>query len=339
MPLSCAELDFPYTARDTPALRARIDRDLEAAVRATATRDPSARALVLTGGFARGEGSAREATPLNDYDFVLVRDRPGGGPVASSIAKALERDLGIKVDLVPVFTGRLPWLAPKLFWVETRAAGRVIAGQSRVIDLIPPFPPSTIPLSEARRLLLNRAVGLLEGSAFGPEAARWHAAKAVLACVEARLIARGLHDPSVATRLARFEALGMIDEIPLARWATAFKLDPAAHDAVDADATWRAAKDALLATHALLFPSAARATFAEVAFHAARSRRIALDPSGAVRRVALAALESCEGPEGPDRAKLARLNLSLAGLGATTAPTDWPGWVSAFLEVRAGTLQ
>ena len=62
-----------YTSRDTPEVTARIDPDLAHVVAQVRKHDPALRALILTGGFARGEGMVRNGEPQNDYDFVAIR--------------------------------------------------------------------------------------------------------------------------------------------------------------------------------------------------------------------------------------------------------------------------
>ena len=60
---------MPYTPRDSPTIVARIDADLRTVIETVAGNDPALRSLVLTGGFARGEGTVAHGQPVNDYDL------------------------------------------------------------------------------------------------------------------------------------------------------------------------------------------------------------------------------------------------------------------------------
>src|SRR5688500_4956094 len=69
-PASCSRHPTPtgglataYTTLDTPALVDRIRHDLAEVVAAVRGADPGLRALILTGGFARGEGTVLDGVP------------------------------------------------------------------------------------------------------------------------------------------------------------------------------------------------------------------------------------------------------------------------------------
>ena len=68
-----------YTVRDEPtidtAVRSQLDRVVE---RFVAAGGPKVRAILITGGFGRGEGSVvvdpeTGPRPLNDYDMVVIQ--------------------------------------------------------------------------------------------------------------------------------------------------------------------------------------------------------------------------------------------------------------------------
>ncbi|HWH09433.1 MAG TPA: hypothetical protein VNX21_09555, partial [Candidatus Thermoplasmatota archaeon] len=148
-------LDFAFTERDEPKAREVIERDLRLVCDAVRKADPRLDALVLTGGFSRGEGTVRDGRPVNDYDLVAVRRAWGGDALYRELGHRLGREVGIEVDLLPVARARLPHVGRKLFWLDARLGGRVILGDPRALDRIPAFGPADLPRSEAARLLGN----------------------------------------------------------------------------------------------------------------------------------------------------------------------------------------
>lgn len=245
---------MPYTLHDTPRLVARIERDLSTVLAAVRDADPHARSLVLTGGFARGEGAARDGVPQNDYDLIAVR---GLGPTRTPYARVravLKDRLRLHIDLAPIASWRLPWVSPSIFWYETAARGRVLWGPN-LLGRIPVRTPRDLDPAEGLRLLVNRAAGLLLVTDDpDAEAHRLQAAKALLAALDARLLARGEFPPSQRERWARFEAMRARGTAPaeLARlqawlaWAYRFKVDPASASPRRADEAWRTAAQAIL---------------------------------------------------------------------------------------------
>jgi hypothetical protein len=245
----------PYTAHDTPALVARIDGDLAVVLAAVRAADPRLRALVLTGGFARGEGTVLDGAPQNDYDFVAVR---GLGPPKTPYAQvraALEERLGLHVDLAAVPAWRLRWTAPSIFWYETALRGRTLWGAD-LLQGIPTREADQIGRTEGLRLLANRAAGLLLATEMTQaHAVRIQSAKAILAALDAHLLAGGSFAPSQTERwtlvqgliAARVATPAIVDDLPLWTWAHAFKADPAAAVPLNSDQAWEAARGAILA--------------------------------------------------------------------------------------------
>ncbi|HEX2065583.1 MAG TPA: nucleotidyltransferase domain-containing protein, partial [Candidatus Thermoplasmatota archaeon] len=151
---------MPYSRHDTPEVVRRIEADLQAVTSSLRKADPHVRALVLTGGFARGEGTVLAGEPQNDYDFVALR---GVGPPRvpyEALRHRLEARLGLHVDLAPVPVWRLRWTAPSIFWYETALRGRTLWGEE-LLHKVPTRTPQAIHPGEGLRLLVNRAAGLL----------------------------------------------------------------------------------------------------------------------------------------------------------------------------------
>jgi hypothetical protein len=132
------------------------------------------RALILTGSFARGEGSFIRLNEvwyaLSDAEFMVVLADSAGLPSTTeqqefhkNINHALEcRGLDCATSWGLVHAGFLRGLQPSIFAFELRACGRVLSGDASVLSLAQPFETSKIPLEDAWRLLSNRLVESLE---------------------------------------------------------------------------------------------------------------------------------------------------------------------------------
>ncbi|MES2153966.1 MAG: hypothetical protein V4510_02430 [bacterium] len=243
-----------YTVHDTPALVARVETDLAAAVRIVRAGDPALRSLVLTGAFARGEGAVLDGQPQNDYDLVALR---GIGPARVSYRRmrlTLEDRLRMHVDLAPVGVARLRFVSRSIFWYETRARGRVLWGDN-LLGRIRVRTPSQLDRREGLRLLVNRAAGLLIAAEEGhPHDLQIQSSKALLAALDAHLLALGRFAPSQTERWAIYNGLVADGAAPAAlvpfgdalRWAYVRKVDPAQARIADPWAAWRSARAAVL---------------------------------------------------------------------------------------------
>ncbi len=163
-----------YTLKGSPALDARIDADM-ARIADTVARSPHAplyRAIVLLGGYGRGEGTpflrdGREE-PFNDYDLVVVaRAMPRGKQAAvradlKRLEEQLTREVGLPVDLCLYLENRLPCAEFSLLNYEMKYGHRVVWGDAAILGRMPDYPHDAIPFSEGTRLLLNRGKLLLD---------------------------------------------------------------------------------------------------------------------------------------------------------------------------------
>lgn len=136
-------------------------------------------AIILTGGFGRGEGSVLISTEgpiriINDYDFEIVY-KPTFGEMASKIymktkyAKALsklETKLSKKINIKQLdFTLRslsdyTSNNIPRLADYDTKYGHIILYGNDPTL-LMPDFEASNIPAFEGSWLLRNRGIGLL----------------------------------------------------------------------------------------------------------------------------------------------------------------------------------
>ncbi len=246
---------MPYTAHDTPAIVTRIQSDLHHIVQVVRSADPGLQSLVLTGGFARGEGSVRGGEPQNDYDLIAIRTRRHGRPSPSydALRARLENDLGLHMDLAPVGAWRLSWTAPSIFWYETAQRGQVLYGKN-LLHRIPRRSPQDLEPTEALRLLVNRAAGLLLATQDHDDEKRLQASKALLATLDTHLLAAGHFAPSQTERWNLLHQLHQQGNAPAAltyihdelHWAFAHKTSPDTTPHMDANTAWQSAARALI---------------------------------------------------------------------------------------------
>jgi hypothetical protein len=207
-----------FSACADPDAEARIAADLEAVGNAAASElSPALVALLLVGGYARGEGGLVERggalVPYNDYDLVAVvrgRSKPFRRRLAA-VGRLWSARLEIDVDISPVGERALKRVPPTLFWLDVALGGaRQLIGAPAVLRGLRSIAARQVPLDEAGRLLANRAVGLalsnLEPEERDLRRAR-HVHKAVLACGDARLLAVARYAPTLERRLAELERL------------------------------------------------------------------------------------------------------------------------------------
>jgi hypothetical protein len=179
----------------------------------------SLEALLLVGGYARGEGSVVRVGGAwggyNDYDLVaILRDHAAlwrARRVLRDFAAERSRKLGIEVDLWPTTRRFLRRAPATLFWLDVCRGGvRVISGDPGVLGALPRLCVRGVPLDEAGRLLANRAVGIALSNLEPVDhdhRRRRHIHKAALACGDALLLAIDRYPATVRERLGALRAL------------------------------------------------------------------------------------------------------------------------------------
>lgn len=266
---------MPYTQLGEPRAEARIQADLDrivAAVRDTAAGGDALSAVFLLGGYARGDGTAVEASPgswrgFNDYDLLLGFESSPREPdryarLAASLARMLEIDF---VDLGVASREQLETGQPTLFWYEFYQSHRLLWQAADAAPFrFPPLKLEALDPLEGVRLAHNRGMALLwaalrlwpEGPpgespvTRDPEALRFSRIachKAVLAAAEVRLL------PEKWALSQEERAQRVFDEPPswadprfLARYrnAVAFRRSPGHGTGEDVGALWfQARKD------------------------------------------------------------------------------------------------
>jgi hypothetical protein len=126
-------------------------------------------ALVLGGGYGRGEGGVVEKDgtelPYNDLDFVLVVKRKSQVHVdrLTEVGESFRRELGIHVDFSrPLTISDVEHWPCWLMWYDLLNGHVVLKGPSDILSRhAPPALKDPLQVIEGTRLLLNRGTGLL----------------------------------------------------------------------------------------------------------------------------------------------------------------------------------
>jgi hypothetical protein len=126
-------------------------------------------ALVLGGGYGRGEGACvlidGKESLYNDLDlFLITNDSMDLSDEIKHIAHRYEDILGIDVDIgKPVTLKELRMLPHQLMWQDLISGHMVLAGDGEIITANAPiWWGKILPKGEALRLMLNRGSGLLQ---------------------------------------------------------------------------------------------------------------------------------------------------------------------------------
>ena len=179
-------------------------------------------ALVLGGGYGRGEGGALvdpdgDEHLFNDLDYFLFANDPAD-PALRALVHQIEvegtAELGIDVDIKIERLGALPAPEDSMMIYDLAAGHVVVYGEPDFLTSRWPQPdPSHIPLIEAARLLWNRGSGLYFAACriARHEDRRFverNHAKFELAAGDALLCAAGEYHWSVRERRRRFARLG-----------------------------------------------------------------------------------------------------------------------------------
>ena len=184
-------------------------------------------ALVLMGGYGRGEGGYSlkdgKPAPYNDYDyFVVVKNM---NRKESRELQQLLLDLGhrlsvivdVEVDLAVLRSENLSTAQFSLMNAEMKWGHRVIAGNQEILDRMPAMPFDKLALGEFTRLMNNRGALLLMNTrklgtgesldAQEREIFFKYLFKAVLACGDALLAIEGAYHPSYVEKGKRMLTL------------------------------------------------------------------------------------------------------------------------------------
>lgn len=219
----------PFTPSGDAQVESRIaaDQQLIASAVSDTIDNNHFCALVLIGGYARGEGGYVYLdglpAPFNDYDYFLIVEGMSPGAIATlrpevkQLAERLSRAVGVEVDLEILCREKLGAQRASLMFAEMLWGHKVVAGDPDVLDAMAAMPFEDLKLGEFTRLMLNRgALLLLNQQAISTnslssteqrELFLKYLFKAMLACGDARLAALGLYHPSYAIKWQRLQLL------------------------------------------------------------------------------------------------------------------------------------
>ena len=172
-----------YTLQNDPAIDARVDQDLHQVCREVLQALGSdVTAILLTGGFGRGEGSVTKRGErvqiINDYDvaialrgsgwlgsrYVLWRNRRRLGALPQRLAEHLGiKQVDLTLRLPTYFTRGTPL---RIENYEVKHGHRVLFGKIDPCDGMPDWRSEDIPAFEATWLFRNRGIGLLMAAAY-----------------------------------------------------------------------------------------------------------------------------------------------------------------------------
>lgn len=213
---------------------------------------PQCVAIVLGGGYGRGEGACivKEGKEYlyNDFDlFVITTKKMEIPQKVKEVAHGYEQSLGIEVDIgKPIPMDSLPSLPHELMWQDLLDGYTVIFGDGQhVAKAKTKRMMEPLPKVEAIHLLLNRGTGLLQAirEAYLMEIKTSHNLpdqdfirrnyqKCALALGDALLIALGMYRPPLAYRREKIESLqdpGLYEILSIQssyREAAEFKVKP-----------------------------------------------------------------------------------------------------------------
>lgn len=127
--------------------------------------------IVLGGGYGKGEGGVLQVDgqekTFNDYDlFVITSDITGSQKKRyyrelEKISENLTEKFGIDVDFAfPINISEIKRLPFTQMWGELRHGYYTVLGKDGAVDIYPHSDLVMLPHSEAKKLILNRGVGL-----------------------------------------------------------------------------------------------------------------------------------------------------------------------------------
>lgn len=162
-----------YTVRGDEAVEGRIHSLVQAVAGAVSSivQPDQYRALLLIGGYGRGEGGVENRDgvqwPHNNLDFLLVTEgmidsetRRIKSALIESLAP-LEREHGIGIDLSTISRRKLQRSPCLVMLYDMRHGHKTVLGDSRFMESLSRFRADRIPPSDVLWLLVNRGSQLI----------------------------------------------------------------------------------------------------------------------------------------------------------------------------------
>jgi len=160
------KFDKYYTVENSQTAN-KIKKDLDLIINNILSFVKFCDAIILLGGFGRGEGSIflnnnGDIIALNDYDLLILSENQIDKNKLKTIGNELAKKIGIDaVDIGWMHPDTLKKLRPTIINYELKYGSRVVYGNKHILDDAPDFSPTDIPRSEALILMFNRIAGIL----------------------------------------------------------------------------------------------------------------------------------------------------------------------------------
>ena len=260
-----------YTVFENSVTKQKIDDDMALITDVILSEVKGVSAIILTGGFGRGEGSVlfrnNLCQPLNDYDLVIISDNRPLGQNLASIRVTLAQICGIRqVDISLMKQKDFANMKFTMANYDLIYASEVIYGSFDRVNDIPKWEAKNLPLVEGivpLFLFLSsiiqaypRKKDLTSNELFW---AYQQLTKSILGWATAMLIFKGLYDPSYYKRNELFQKYFANDVLlcELVNSATEFKLRPTLDPCTlsELKVFWNAAREAHLGVMKFILPS------------------------------------------------------------------------------------
>jgi hypothetical protein len=159
-----------YTLYGSEELHTAIDQDIELINNSLKEllSENCIEALVLIGGYGRGEGTVQITnnleSPFNDYDFFVVTKYKlddSQKHLLKQLEKSLTAKVGLEVDLYPIDKKSFINSPPSLMNYELLSKSIIALGNQNILQEMTPCDINQLPISEGTRLLLNRGMLLI----------------------------------------------------------------------------------------------------------------------------------------------------------------------------------
>lgn len=232
-----------YSVYGDNRINGKVENDMRVIANRLSREYEGIVALILVGGFGRGEGSVlikNYATKVvNDYDIVMITEKPMCLGQIDKIKGELAKEVGITwIDIYAHDIGKLKRLRKTIFNYDLKYASHVFWGDPGILFLIPEMDPSKMPLVEGEKLFVTRlwtflgpfSVEFLDRELSDDEAffLANQMSKALLACIDVLLLSKGAYHPSYIERNKRVKDVypDMEGFYEMFDWAVDFKLKP-----------------------------------------------------------------------------------------------------------------
>ncbi|MEM4283842.1 MAG: alkaline phosphatase family protein [Candidatus Caldarchaeum sp.] len=154
-----------YTQTLLPHADTVIERHLDLIATEIQKACPDMTALLLVGGFGRGEGGVYQdedgqIRPVNDFDLIALGTQSNLKPFGQALAAHIGIDY---VDIVTLKAYQPSESSPSLFDFDCVYGSQLLWGSPETLAWLPKYAPAQIPLAEGVKLLFNRIAGLLIG--------------------------------------------------------------------------------------------------------------------------------------------------------------------------------